>query len=138
MKKKQNKVIKNYQHCYTFIRNWLIVKKYSGSQKKRATCRFLPFLGPLMTWQLKNIYISWKYMLSRTQNIFYFFCGTKIDWVLIFSKKFPFTIFMVRGGILTKISVLGKIVPGSAKKRFFKFFSSDVLSGVCEASWIAV
>ena len=75
-------------------------------------------------------------MLSRTQNIFYFFRGTKIDSVLIFSKKFPFTIFLVRGGILPKISVLGKIVPGSAKNIFFQiFFSSDVLSGVCKASW---
>ena len=61
-------------------------------------------------------------MVSRSQNIFYFFCGTKIDRAVIFTKKFPLTIFMIGGVFLTKNSGLKKVVPGSAKNVFFPFF----------------
>ena len=82
----------------------------------------MPFLGHLFTWQQKFIYIFQKYMLSRFQNIFYFFRGMKFDRVLIFSKYFPLTFLMKLGVLLTKISVLEKSAPGSAKKYFSQIF----------------
>ena len=76
-------------------------------------------------------------MLSRFQNIFYFFRGMKFYRVLIFSKYFFPGVFNEIRGVFDQNFSFGKKCPWKCQKIFFpNFFSSDVSSGISEASQI--